>query len=325
MSVKEKIWYMNADFEMELANTSANRYFCSPIVEKINKQLAPNLLWLASKGDILLVENPWSEETQKLAKHRQVELVALSTKAKYPNKIFTPWGWTPNAIELGKKLETIVNTPNLELIRKINSKLFSFELEKEWDIAMPKAAIASSFEELKEIVANACQDPEEKWVIKSPMGVAARERVLGRGGHLTGSSTKWSKRKFELGERLIFQPWLEVIREYGITCYILPDGEIEIFGISDLQTNGAGTGVGYLLGRKIPSTRLLELEKIAKRVGKRLFNEGYTGPIGVDALEHSKGLHPLLEINARYTMGFVAVAVEQALNITEPTFWKATG
>ena len=46
------------------------------------------------------------------------------------------------------------------------------------------------------------------------------------------------------------------------------------------------------------------------------------GPVGVDALEHEGGLHPLLEVNARYTMGFVAVAVEKSLNPREPVFWS---
>ncbi|MBI4850362.1 MAG: hypothetical protein HY819_00910 [Acidobacteria bacterium] len=320
-----KLWYMNADFEMELANPPTYKYLCSPIVEKINKQLAPNLLWLAAKDDSLLLEKPWSKDIVELAKEKKVDLISLDSKDKYPNKVFTPWGWTPSAITLGSKLETIISAPNLELIAKINSKLFSFQLEQEWGIAMSKAAIANNFEELKEIVAKSCPNPEDKWVIKSPMGVAARERVLGRGAELIGASATWSKRKFELGEKLIFQPWLEVIREYGVTFYVLPNGKIEIFGISDLQTNGAGTGTGYLLGRKISKNRLLELEKIAIQVGERLFNEGYCGPVGVDALEHSKGLHPLLEINARYTMGFVAVAVERALKITVPTLWKPKG
>jgi hypothetical protein len=42
----------------------------------------------------------------------------------------------------------------------------------------------------------------------------------------------------------------------------------------------------------------------------------------VDALEHTGGLHPLLEINARYTMGFVALAVERALNPRTPVLWE---
>jgi predicted ATP-grasp superfamily ATP-dependent carboligase len=112
------------------------------------------------------------------------------------------------------------------------------------------------------------------------------------------------------------------VREYGVTFEIEPDGEINFKGISDLQTNGAGTGTGYLLGRKIDSERRAELENMARVVGERLFREGYVGPAGVDALEHAGGLHPLLEINARYTMGFVALAVERALNPQTPTLWK---
>ena len=314
---------MNADFEMELATPPTSKYFCSPIVEKINRRLAPNLLWLAAPGDALLLEKPWSTDTIKLAQKQQVDLIALDCETKHPDKTFTPWGWTTSVITLGSKIEAIVNAPSLELITRINSKLFSFQLEQEWGIAMSKAGIAASFGELKELVMLGCPHPEDKWVIKSPMGVAARERVLGRGPNLVGASAVWVERRFELGEQLIFQPWLKVIREYGVTIYVLPDGTVEVFGISDLQTNGAGTGTGYLLGRKIPSQRLFELEEIAKRVGKRLFDEGYTGPAGIDALEHTEGLHPLLEINARYTMGFVAIAVERALAISEPTFWQA--
>lgn len=318
----KKLWYMNADFEMELATASSTKYFCTPIVAQVNQKLAPHLLWLASSGDTLILENP-SENTLQFAQKQGVELITTNSKVKQEGKLFTPWGWTASAIQLGNKLGAIVNAPSLDLIKKVNSKIFSFNLEQEWGIALKGSAVANNFDELKAIVATICPNPDDKWVIKSPMGVAARERVLGRGASLNNAATIWVERQFKRGEQLIFQPWLEVIREYGTTMYIQPDGKVEIIGISDLQTNGAGTGVGYLLGRKVDDGRLAELKQIAERTGKRLFQEGYTGPVGIDALEHSKGLHPLLEINARYTMGFVAVAVEKALNVKEPTLWQA--
>jgi hypothetical protein len=35
-------------------------------------------------------------------------------------------------------------------------------------------------------------------------------------------------------------------------------------------------------------------------------------------------LHPLLEINARYTMGFVALAIERATDLSGgPVFWSS--
>jgi hypothetical protein len=187
---------------------------------------------------------------------------------------------------------------------------------------MAGACAAASFAELAEAVARACPRADDKWVIKSPFGFAARERVLGRGARLEGAQATWVRRQLARGETLIFQPWLERVREYGVTLEIMPGGEINLAGISDLQTNGAGTGTGYLLGRKIDPGRRTELENMARVVGARLFREGYTGPAGVDAIEHTGGLHPLLEINARYTMGFVALAVERALNPQTPTLWE---
>lgn len=41
----------------------------------------------------------------------------------------------------------------------------------------------------------------------------------------------------------------------------------------------------------------------------------------MDALEHAGGLHPLLEVNARHTMGFIALAVERGLGPAGPAFW----
>ena len=52
---------------------------------------------------------------------------------------------------------------------------------------------------------------------------------------------------------------------------------------------------------------------------ERLRAEGYRGPAGFDALEHAGGLHPLLEVNARYTLGFVALAVEREARPTAPS------
>ena len=173
--------------------------------------------------------------------------------------------------------------------------------------------------------ARACPGAEDKWVVKSPYGFAARERVLGRGPSVEGAQAKWAARRFEQGEALIFQPWLAVVREYGVVAEIKEDGSFVIHGVSDLQTNGAGTGMGYVLGRRPAPERLRELTLVAAIVNERLYAEGYTGPVGLDALEHAGGLHPLLEINARYTMGFVALAVEQQLKPAAPTFWSTKG
>lgn len=317
-----RLWYMNADFEIELSHT-VGTYSRLPASEALNHRLAPHLLWLARAGDALLLREPWSEQLQSEAGRRGVELVSPEHSTDLSTHIFTPWGWTQSAVAAGERAGAIASPPvPLSTVARVNSKLWSHALEVELGWAQTFAATVYSFDELREAVARACPGAGDKWVIKSPFGFAARERVLGRGPLIDEPQAKWSKRRLKRGEQLIFQPWLEVIREYGIVMEIAPDGAYDIHGISDLQTNGAGTGKGYILGRAPATHRVAELERIAGIVCKRLFKEGYFGPVGIDALEHTGGLHPLLEINARYTMGFVAVAVERSLKPSSPIFWS---
>lgn len=313
---------MNADFETELSHV-VGPYRRLPSTDALNRRLAPHLLWLARAGDALLLREPWSDDLQKEARRRGVKLVSPDHTGDLTAHTFTPWGWTPSAVAAGERAGAIVSPPvPFSVLARVNSKLWSHELEVELGWAQSGATTARAFDELQEAVERACPGKNDKWVIKSPFGFAARDRVLGRGPSLEGPPARWCERRFEKGERLIFQPWLEVIREYGIVMEISPGGAYDIQGISDLQTNGAGTGKGYLLGRAPAPHRLVELERVAEIVGARLFREGYHGPVGIDALEHAGGLHPLLEINARYTMGFVAVAVEKSLKPSSQTFWS---
>jgi hypothetical protein len=313
---------MNADFEIELSQAPGT-YRRLPAAEALNRRLAPHLLWLARAGDALLLREPWSEHLESEAQSRGVELVAPEHSTRLTKHIFTPWGWTPSAVAAGEQVGAIVSQPAaFSRIARVNSKLWSHALEVEMGWAQAGAATAATIAELRERAAIRCPGAGDKWVIKSPFGFAARDRVLGRGPVLEAPQARWAERRFEKGETLIFQPWLEVIREYGIVMEISPDGACEIQGISDLQTNGAGTGKGYILGRAPSPHRLTELERIARLVGERIFQEGYYGPVGIDALEHARGLHPLLEINARYTMGFIALAIERSLKPQSPIFWS---
>jgi hypothetical protein len=312
---------MNADFEVELAHAGRGPYRRTHAFAALNRKLSAQLLRLARPGDALLVEGPWPDTLVEDANSRGVGLASLSDAGSQSGRLFTPWGWTPSAIEAGEKAGAVVRPVPFEVVRRVNSKLWSHALEVELGLALEGAGVAGSLEELSEAAARACPGAQDKWVIKSPFGFAARERVLGRGPRVEGPQATWAMRRLARGETLIFQPWLEVVREYGVCVEINRTGSHRVLGFSDLQTNGAGTGTGYVLGRPPTPQRQAELERTAAAVCARLHAEGYCGPAGIDAVEHAGGLHPLLEVNARYTMGFVALAVERALKPREPVFW----
>jgi hypothetical protein len=316
---------MNADFEAELEHEAfaSRRVYRRPAsFDALNRRLAEKFLWLASPGDALLAEEPWAESLVNEARARGVELISPASAEPQTQRLFTPWGWTPSAVRVGEGVGASVEPLPFEVVARVNSKLWSHALEVELGVAIEGAAVASTLEELNEAARRACPLTNDKWVVKSPYGFAARERVLGRGPAAEGAQAAWAAKRLARGETLIFQPWLEVVREYGVVAEIRRDGSHTIRGVSDLRTNGAGTGTGYLLGRPPAPERMKELEWTARVVCERLFEEGYHGPVGLDAIEHAGGLHPLLEVNARYTMGFIAVAVERAMKPAEPVLWS---
>jgi hypothetical protein len=315
---------MNADFEAELehyAFAPGRPYRRLPSFDALNRRLSEKFLWLARDGDALLAEEPWSDSLIKEARERGVELISPARAERQTHRLFTPWGWTPSAERVGVGVGATFEPLPFETVVRVNSKLWSHALEVELGISIEGAATASTLDELNEAARRVCTRAGDKWVVKSPYGFAARERVLGRGPAVEGAQAAWAVKRLARGETLIFQPWLEVVREYGVVAEIARDGSHTILGVSDLQTNGAGTGTGYVLGRAPSPERMKELEATARVVCERLYAEGYHGPAGVDAVEHACGLHPLLEVNARYTMGFIAVAVERALKPAEPVFW----
>jgi hypothetical protein len=314
---------MNADFEAELEHRAfaPRRAYRRPhSFGAINRRLSEKLLWLAREGDALLAEEPWADSLIEEARARGVELVSHANAEPQTRRLFTPWGWTPSVARAGEGVGARVESLPFETIARVNSKLWSHALEVELGVAIEGAATVSTLEEMNEAARRACPRADDKWVVKGPYGFAARERVLGRGPSVGGAQAAWALKRFARGETLIFQPWLEVVREYGVVAEIARDGSHTILGVSDLQTNGAGTGTGYVLGRPPTRGRMGELEEMARVVCGRLYAEGYHGPVGVDAIEHAAGLHPLLEVNARYTMGFIAVAVERAMKPAEPLF-----
>lgn len=316
---------MNADFEAELehwAFAPRRAYRRRASFEALNRRLSEKLLWLAREGDALLADEPWADSLVNEAHARGVELIPLARAESQTQRRFTPWGWTPDAVRVGEGVGAPFEPLPFGVVARVNSKLWSHALEVELGVAIEGAATVSTLEELNEAARRACPRAGDKWVVKSPYGFAARERVLGRGPSVEGAQAAWALKRLARGETLIFQPWLEVMREYGVVAEVARGGSHTILGVSDLQTNGAGTGTGYVLGRPPSPGRMNELESVASAVCLRLHAEGYHGPVGIDAIEHARGLHPLLEVNARYTMGFIAVAVERAMKPAEPVVWS---
>jgi hypothetical protein len=313
-----QLWVMNADAEHELA---AGYYRRLPTIARRNRRLTPYLLWLAAAGDALVLERPWPDGVVEEATRRQVTLVDPVGLGDQPRRRLRPWAWTNSVVELGEALNARAVHPPIEVVRRVTSKLFSHALEGRLGIQPPGCQTVTSIEELAAAVAGLARGTRTPWVVKHPMGFAARERVLGRGPVISDQVARWAARRLAGAGVLLVEPWFDVVREYGVQMHVARTGRVHVVGISDQRTNNAGAATGFWLGRKIEASTRQTLEATARAVGSALAAEGYWGPAGLDALEHRDGLRPVLEINPRLTLGFVAVAIEKAFAPEQPLWW----
>jgi hypothetical protein len=72
-----------------------------------------------------------------------------------------------------------------------------------------------------------------------------------------------------------------------------------------------------------------KLRAVAALTGQRLAGTGYTGPFGIDAFAHRSNLppgeivfRPLVEVNARFTMGRIALELERCMPHGKTGLWR---
>ncbi|MEM7245090.1 MAG: hypothetical protein AAF533_07085 [Acidobacteriota bacterium] len=117
----------------------------------------------------------------------------------------------------------------------------------------------------------------------------------------------------------VIEPWLERSSDLSVQLVVHESGSVEVLGTTDqiVRRSGASLGNRGLLD-ELPRCRNGShhetLVALAERVGARLSEQGFRGPAGIDALtwkapDGREKLRPLVELNARYTTGTVALGL----------------
>lgn len=161
-----------------------------------------------------------------------------------------------------------------------------------------------------------------RFVLKPRFGSSGRGRVSGRGAdggdlgeHLLGALPRLAERG-----GAILEPWVDRIRDLSAQLWIEPDGGVRLLGTTELLVSPAGVYRGHRgsVDNRGRVTSLCDedesLREAAALLAVRAAQEGFAGPCGVDAFtfrgpEGEPILRPLVEWNARSTMGTVAIGV----------------
>jgi hypothetical protein len=301
----------NISFEDEIASATAQPFLKNMEAHPFYMQLQFLPLLYGNKGDWVYTTVYPNKEYVAHLQSLNIEPPRL-THEPLPHSEIHSWGYSLSISQWAKEHHLHYEIPDWEIVREINSKAFSF-------LNTPKLPGAALIHNHQELVAWHQQVPGKK-ILKTCYGVSGRGHF-----HLhkidDPSLIAFAEREWALERPLIAEPWVERYLDFSTQWFLQKDGKKNYLGFTLCQNDDRGhyrgTIVGdsdhlskSLLGKSFPlfSHHLREAEHLLDLIRAK----GYFGHVGFDAMLYNENtLQPIVEINARKTMGWVAIALRE--------------
>lgn len=201
--------------------------------------------------------------------------------------------------------------PGWEMVKRINSKEFSFRQ----GVALPHAQLLF------------CETDFDKWFhsFEGPKVLKTCFGVSGRGHHFISnkeSAMAFLGKQWALAHPVIGEPWVERLMDFSSQWTICKNKRIGYSGSTVCLNDPRGGFVGNIVGDDLEIfgdyIKGVEIHReYVQETLNTLADMGYFGNIGFDAMFYLwKGetmLQPIVEINARKTMGWVALKIQERL------------
>ncbi|WP_339735952.1 hypothetical protein [uncultured Gimesia sp.] len=322
----------NFDFEHQLVNEAyAAPGGATPV---LNAMLASSWIGLAEEGDLIFL--PGSIPTGFMTQLSEAGLPRVEFIHQWPTRKqaaeleFVPWGWSDAVLQIADSKGFQVEMPDLTAVQTVNARTFSFACEQEWGLALAGSRQVETLNELETAVSE-LQAQEESgdhaWVVKANFSMSARERMLGRGMPLSDQVRGWAAKRFSQGQPLFVEPWVKRTAEAGLQFFIPRQEKPQWIGQARLLSDERGQYRGSRI--TVDEQTLQEWQpviEVGQRVAQRVQQAGYFGPLGIDAMQFldERGelqWRPIQDVNARYTMGRLALGFSRFLQPNQEASW----
>ena len=324
-----RLFIGNFDFEHSLQAAVTGRQWQLPdALRRLMEELAAVWTTVADEGDVIWlpaqIEAGFFDE---LREYGLPPLQAVTAVDQISGPVEAcPWGWTDDVRRQCDEQGWRCAAPPQEVVREVNSRQFSVELERSWGIGLNGTAVVRSVDELAAAIGK-LPDGTDRWVVKAEFGMSARERVLGRGRTTGEHVVNWCRNRLLDGAAAVLEPWVERIEEVGLQ-YTIPWSGVPFFeGVAPLLSDPTGQYRGNRFSHDVETElRWMPAIETGMRVARLLKQFGYFGPLGIDAMRYRDGhgeerLRSVQDINARHSMGRLALGLRRLLEPGEVGSW----
>lgn len=218
-----------------------------------------------------------------------------------------PYAVLPSTESLFHHYGLSSNFPSADIVKAVNSKLYSHDLAKSIHADAPGQAVYSSEEML--LTAKQYIAEHSKIVVKDPYGVSGKGNLVLASDAMVERIFQHLTRQEQAGRKvqLLVEPWLNKHTDFSCQMRIRQDGATVFHSIQVMDNRGLNYGGSFEANESF----IHQLESkgyfiAMEQVASELYKEGYFGPVCVDSMNLIDGsIVPIVEINARHSMGYL--------------------
>lgn len=324
------IHYFNPGHENAVLNRTP-AYTAPASMTTLMSELSSLPMWYANSDELVFCDDKEAVAYRSHLVNIGLDIPYLLTKIellKYNKVNISMWGITPQAIRffeaINKEYNIELNIPNWnEKYIYLNSREVSSdvlaELKEESSLFdfIDLPILCKSLDEIAEIVKN----KKKYFVAKAPYSSSGRGLLWLPNGEITRVEQQI------LGGILKKQGFVSVEKVYNkrldFAMEFMSDGEgqVDFVGYSFFETNKKGAYQSNILlpqckieeklAESVDSCELKEIKLLVSNILSKYYGSSYKGCLGVDMMIVFEGdrykIHPCVEINMRYNMGFLSI------------------
>ncbi len=311
-------------------------------------ELAPLMALLAEPGDTVIVRaGAIPGDVPECLNHA----VFAPFSGDFATSELLPWGWSSAAAASAKTVGMKEDCwPSMDAVRHVNGRCFFAEFDVVVDASSEQrpspqsltpsgthrdakfGTLCRNVGEWRDAVSALSADGFNRWVAKPEISHAGRNRLIASGHDLNGQQRGWLEKHVRLGGCVYVEPWVKITAECGLQFEIDAGGEVRFLGATPLLNDPVGRYHGSIIHKhELVSTWWLPAVDHGRKICRAAFQAGYFGPLGIDSMTYEDAhgqthLRPVNDVNARFTMGRLALELRSQMRAGEcGVWWHSTG
>lgn len=229
---------------------------------------------------------------------------------------FRPYAVDRDCIDIYNAFTFTNHLPRFDAVQKVNSKSFSLHLREQ--LATPFGRLCRSADDFRE--------GARLMVETGPIVVKDEYGVSGNGNLLLDNENRIDRiaRYIQTQERegkditLVIEPFLTSLVDFSSHLIITDEGDVTIASVQIMHNKGFSfrriSAAGDEFRHALEGTPYFDT---VIDVAKALYREGYVGWVCVDSmLSKEHGIIPIVEVNARHSMGLINSLLDRHLEKT---------